>query len=201
MSHQDAERAGTTSAADRPDEPGPANGRTDNGTAADSEAPGADGPTAGATAAERAAPDVVTQVAQLEDRWRRTAAELDNFRKRTARESAQQRQDERARVLARWLPVVDNLELALEHAGPEAKAIVDGVKAVRDQALAILAEYGYQRYDDVGRPFDPKLHEAVGTFASPEAEPGTVVHVVRPRYGAGEQVLRPAAVIVATEER
>ncbi|HEY0620718.1 MAG TPA: nucleotide exchange factor GrpE [Kribbella sp.] len=194
MSQQDAERAGTTSAADRPDDHAPANGKTENGTAAD-------GTAAEGTAADRAAPDVVTQVAQLEDRWRRTAAELENFRKRTARESAEQRQDERARVLARWLPVVDNLELALEHAGPEAKQIVDGVKAVRDQAVAILAEYGYPRFDDVGKLFDPKLHEAVGTVASPDSEPGTVVHVVRPRYGDGDKVLRPAAVIVATEER
>ncbi|GAA1634500.1 nucleotide exchange factor GrpE [Kribbella alba] len=189
MSQQDAERAGTTSAADRTDDQAPANGKSENGTAAEG------------TAADRAAPDVVTQVAQLEDRWRRTAAELENFRKRTARESAEQRQDERARVLARWLPVVDNLELALEHAGPEAKQIVDGVKAVRDQAVAILAEYGYPRFDDVGKLFDPKLHEAVGTVASPDSEPGTVVHVVRPRYGDGDKVLRPAAVIVATEER
>jgi molecular chaperone GrpE len=194
MSQQDAERAGTTSAADRPDDHAPANGKTENGTAAE-------GTAAEGAAADRAAPDVVTQVAQLEDRWRRTAAELENFRKRTARESAEQRQDERARVLARWLPVVDNLELALEHAGPEAKQIVDGVKAVRDQAVAILAEYGYPRFDDVGKLFDPKLHEAVGTVARPDSEPGTVVHVVRPRYGDGDKVLRPAAVIVATEER
>jgi molecular chaperone GrpE len=199
MAQQDAERAGTTSAADRPDDHAPANGRTENGTATGSGA--ADGTAAEESAADRAAPDVVTQVAQLEDRWRRTAAELDNFRKRTARESAQQRQDERARVLVRWLPVIDNLELALEHAGPEAKAITDGVKAVRDQALAILAEYGYPRVDDAGQVFDPQRHEAVGTVASPDAEPGTVAHVVRPRYGDGDQVLRPATVIVASEER
>jgi molecular chaperone GrpE len=187
MSHKDAERAGTTSAADRPDDHAPANGGTQNGTAAED--------------ADTAAPDPVSQAAELEDRWRRTAAELENFRKRTARDSAGQREDERARVLTRWLPVVDNLELALQHAGPEAKQIVEGIEAVRDQALAVLAEYGYPRFDDTGTLFDPKLHEAVGTVASPDSEPGTVVHVVRPRYGDGDKVLRPAAAIVATEER
>ncbi|MEV6894781.1 nucleotide exchange factor GrpE [Kribbella sp. NPDC051137] len=186
MSQKDAERAGTTSAADRPDDHPPANGRT--------------GQSAADTAADTAH-DLEDRTAELEDRWRRTAAELENFRKRTARESAGQRDDERARVLARWLPVVDNLELALQHAGPEAQQIVEGIEAVRNQALAVLAEYGYPRFDDVGKVFDPKLHDAVGTVASPDSEPGTVVHVVRPRYGDGDKVLRPAGVIVATEER
>jgi molecular chaperone GrpE len=141
------------------------------------------------------------QVAEMEDRWRRTAAELDNYRKRTARESASQREDERARVLARWLPVVDNLELALGHADAKPDAVIDGIRAVRDQALAVLAEFGYPQYDDQGETFDPNRHEAVGTIASSDEKPGTVVHVVRPRYGDGGHVLRPAAVIVAAEER
>jgi molecular chaperone GrpE len=174
MSQQDADRAGTTSTPDRSEEPAPA---------------------------AKDQPDALAQVAEMEDRWRRTAAELDNYRKRTARESAGQREDERVRVLARWLPVVDNLELALEHADADPDAIIAGIRAVRDQALAILAEFGYPRYDDQGEAFDPNLHEAVGTVANSDQPPGTVVHVVRPRYGDGGHVLRPAAVIVAAEER
>ncbi|TDU91192.1 molecular chaperone GrpE [Kribbella voronezhensis] len=140
------------------------------------------------------------KAAELEDNWRRTAAELDNFRKRVARESSRQRDTERALVTAGWLPVVDNLELALEHADGEDGAIVEGVRAVRDQALAVLAGLGYPRFDDEGKPFDPALHEAVGTTPRPEVPPGTIVHVVRPRYGDGERVLRPAAVVVAAKE-
>jgi len=176
MSQQDADKAGTTSTPDRTEEPAP---------------PAEDQDQAAARA----------QVAEMEDRWRRTAAELDNYRKRTARESAGQREDERIRVLARWLPIVDNLDLALAHADAEPDAVIDGIRAVRDQALAVLAEFGYPRYDDQGEPFDPNRHEAVGTVASSDHPPGTVVHVVRPRYGDGGHVLRPAAVIVATEER
>jgi molecular chaperone GrpE len=174
MSQQDADRAGTTSTPDRTEEPAP-------------------------PAEDQA--DVPAQVAEMEDRWRRTAAELDNYRKRTARESAGQREDERAKVLARWLPVVDNLELALAHADGESDPVIAGIRAVRDQALAVLAEFGYPRYDDQGEAFDPNRHEAVGTVASSEQPPGTVVHVVRPRYGDGGHVLRPAAVIVSAEER
>jgi molecular chaperone GrpE len=144
--------------------------------------------------------EVRERAAEMEDRWRRTAAELDNFRKRVARESSQQRETERALVAAGWLPVVDNLELALEHADAEYDALVEGIRAVRDQALAVLAGLGYPRFDDSAKPFDPALHEAVGTTPTSEAPAGTVVHVVRPRYGEGTRVLRPAAVVVAAEE-
>jgi molecular chaperone GrpE len=140
------------------------------------------------------------KAAEMEDRWRRTAAELDNFRKRVAREAGQQRETERALVAASWLPVVDNLELALEHADAEHDPIVKGIEAVRDQALAVLAGLGYPRFDDSGKPFDPGLHEAVGTTPAPDVPAGTIVHVVRPRYGDGTRVLRPAAVVVAAEE-
>jgi len=149
---------------------------------------------------EEALEEAREQVAEMEDRWRRTAAELDNFRKRVARESDQQRETERALVAASWLPVVDNLELALEHADAEYDAIVEGIHAVRDQALGVLAGLGYPRFDDSGKPFDPALHEAVGTTPTPDVPAGTIVHVVRPRYGDGTRVLRPAAVVVAAQE-
>ena len=102
------------------------------------------------------------QVAALEAQLRRALADLDNLRKRFDREIARQRAEERARVTAEWLPVVDNLERALDHAGADPEAVVEGVRAVRDQAVAILARLGFPRYDDVGHPFDPARDEAVG---------------------------------------
>lgn len=141
------------------------------------------------------------QVAELEDRWRRAVAELDNFRKRVAGESERQRAAERARVATEWLPVLDNLDLALEHAGTDPDPVVAGVRAVRDQALAVLARLGYPRQEDVGAAFDPGRHEAVATIPGSPAPVGTVLHVVRPRYGEEERQLRPAAVVVATREQ
>jgi molecular chaperone GrpE len=139
------------------------------------------------------------QIAELEDSWRRTAAELDNFRKRSARDLVRAREQERASVAARWLPVLDNLERALEHASSNADQIVEGVRAVHQQALAILADLGYPRRDDeTGRPFDPAHHEAVSTIAGADLVPGTVAHVVRPGYGPDGEILRPASVVVAT---
>ncbi len=142
--------------------------------------------------------DATPAVAEMEDRWRRALADLDNVRKRYERELEQAKAGERELVAAEWLPVVDNLERALAHAGADPTAIIEGVRAVRDMAVAVLRRLGYSRYDEVGVAFDPARHEAVGTTTRDDVAPGTVVGVVRPGYGAGERLLRPAAVIVAT---
>lgn len=141
--------------------------------------------------------DLERQVAELEDRWRRALADLDNLRKRYERDSATHRARERAQVAAAWLPVVDHLELALAHATASPTSIIDGVRGVRDQALAVLSGLGFPRRDDVGTTFDPARHEAVAATPTHAVPAGTVLEVVRPGYGEGEQQLRPAAVVVA----
>jgi molecular chaperone GrpE len=142
-----------------------------------------------------------TRVAELEDQWRRAAADLDNVRKRSARDAVTQRADERSRVTGALLPIIDNLDLALEHADADPDSIIDGVRAVRDQAVDVLAGLGFPRYDDTGNAFDPARHEAVAVIDDPGAPPGTVVHVIRPGYGDGDHQLRPASVVVASGDR
>jgi molecular chaperone GrpE len=139
------------------------------------------------------------RIAELEDLWRRALADFDNLRKRVARDAATQRNAEQARLAAPWLPVLDNLDLAVEHAGSDPESIVAGVRAIREQALAVLARLGFPRQSDVGEKFDPSRHEAVAAVPSPEAPAGTVVQVVRPRYGTDEHQLRPASVVVAKD--
>jgi molecular chaperone GrpE len=136
--------------------------------------------------------------AQLEDQLRRALADLDNLRKRYQRDLDRERAAERARLAAAWLPVVDHLELALLHADEDATALVAGVRAVHEQAVATLARLGFPRFDAVGQTFDPVLHEAVTTVDA-DAPPGTVVSVVRPGYGTPEALLRPAGVVVARQ--
>jgi molecular chaperone GrpE len=136
------------------------------------------------------------RTAELEDRLRRALADLDNMRKRFEREVWRERAAERTRVVNELLPVVDNLERALAHAGATAETLVSGTRAVLDQATAALTRLGFPRFDDVGRPFDPARHEAVGTVEA-DAPAGTVVATVRPGYGTEEELLRPAAVVVA----
>lgn len=133
-------------------------------------------------------------LAELEDKWKRALADADNLRKRLAKDLAAGQVAERRRVTAAWLPIVDNLELALAHAEDDSP-IVSGVRAIRDQAVELLAALGFPRDDEIGIPFDPARHEAVSVVAGDE--PGVVLSVVRPGYGAGEQQLRPAAVVVS----
>ncbi|MFB9457076.1 nucleotide exchange factor GrpE, partial [Streptomyces antimycoticus] len=136
-------------------------------------------------------------LAELEDRWRRALADLENLRKRHAREVERERAAERASTAAALLPVIDNLELALSHAEADPGSIVEGVKAIRDQAVNALAQLGYERRGETGVPFDPARHEVVGVVEDAEAEPGTVVQVLRPGYGDPGNQLRPVAVAVA----
>ncbi|MFJ3173211.1 nucleotide exchange factor GrpE [Streptomyces roseus] len=137
---------------------------------------------------------------EAEDRWRRALADADNLRKRHVRELERVAAAERARTAAAFLPVIDNLELALSHAGADPGAIVEGVRAVRDQAVDVLERLGYPRHAETGVPFDPARHEVVAVVQDPDAEPNTVVQVVRPGYGDAEGQLRPAAVTVAKRE-
>jgi molecular chaperone GrpE len=148
------------------------------------------------TVEERVAEEPDPAVA-LEHQLRAALADLDNLRKRFEREVARERERERARATAPWLPVVDDLERALAHAEEDPAAVAEGVRAVRDQALSILARLDFPQYTGVGERFDPHRHEAVGARPS-EEPPGTVVEVVRPGYGADDHVLRPAAVLVAS---
>src|SRR5258707_1059451 len=98
--------------------------------------------------------DVAPELAEMEDQLRRALADLDNLRKRFDREIARERAAERARVAALWLPITDDLERALEYADDEDdSAIVAGVRAVRDQALAVLARLGFPRFEDIGERF------------------------------------------------
>jgi molecular chaperone GrpE len=152
-----------------------------------------------AAAPEMATPNTGPEAAELEDRWRRALADLDNLRKRYAREVARERTAERDLVTAAFLPVLDTVDRALEHAEADPRSIVEGVRTLREQAMAVLSGLGYQREDAVAVPFDPARHEVVGVVETDgsQAAPGSVVAVLRPGYGAADRQLRPAAVTVA----
>ena len=137
------------------------------------------------------------RLAEAEDQKLRALADLDNLRKRYAAQVERAEADARAQVARQWLPVVDNLERALEHAAADPRTIVEGIQAVRQQALGVLASLGFPRRDDTGAAFDPARHEAVAATYDPRVPPGTVVQVVRPGYGEPDRQLRPAQVIVA----
>jgi molecular chaperone GrpE len=150
-----------------------------------------------ATPDEPVAADLMARVAELEDLRLRALADLDNTRKRCAAQARTAAADAEARVAGQFLPVVDNLERALAHAQADPEAIIEGVRAVRDQATGVLAQLGFPRRDDLGARFDPARHEAIAARPDPGAEDGSVIEVVRPGYGEDDRQLRPAQVVVA----
>jgi molecular chaperone GrpE len=168
--------------------------------------PDPDHPAAGSGAADTASTEPAAEISQLkqriaelEDQRLRALADLDNLRKRCAGQVSAARAEARAEVAARWLPVVDNLERALDHAHADPGSIVEGIRAVLDQAMGVLSQLGFPRRDDLGTPFDPARHEAIAAISETDAPAGSVIDVVRPAYGDRDRQLRPAQVVVAKD--
>jgi molecular chaperone GrpE len=136
------------------------------------------------------------QLAQAEDRYKRALADLDNYRKRSARE-LERRVDESTDALLRdWLDALDSVERALRMQ-PQDPVLFEGLRAVLEQMEAILARQGVQRIGTAGERFDPERHEAVGVRQTAELPDRTVVEVARSGFARGDRVLRPAQVIVS----
>lgn len=139
------------------------------------------------------------QLVHVDNQWRRAVADLDNLRKRYEREVERATAAERERALGYWLATLDDLDRSLEHAGSDSADIIDGVQVIVDGACATLEALGYPRFGEVGDSFDPSLHEVVSAVpASDEIEPNTILAVVKAGYGTAANLLRPAAVVVAT---
>ncbi len=138
------------------------------------------------------------------ERVLRATADMENLRKRTRRELDDARVEARGSVLREMLPVIDNLERAVQHAeqqghaeDPEANALIEGVRLVLRQFEQALEKCNVFAVDAAGKPFDPNVHEAIGQQESAEHAPGVVVQQLQRGYKIGERLLRPALVIVA----
>jgi molecular chaperone GrpE len=165
-------------------------------------------PPPAAAAAEPAAPAVdpnLEKIAGLEkekkenwDRYLRAAADLENLRKRQRREIDDTKLETKGKVLKEMLPVVDNLERAIEHASTigEKNPIVEGVQLVLRQFTTAFERLDVTQVDAMGKPFDPNNHEAISQAESDEPA-GTVVQVLQRGYKSGDRLLRPALVVVA----
>lgn len=131
----------------------------------------------------------------------RLAAELDNTRKRAAREVDNARRYGVERLAGELLEVVDSLEMGLDAARSQdaPKALLEGKEATLRKLLAILDKFGVKRIEADGKRFDPQFHEAMSMVEAPDAEPGTVTMVVQSGYLLHERLLRPARVMVAAD--
>jgi molecular chaperone GrpE len=135
------------------------------------------------------------------DKYLRGAADLENLRKRQRRELDESKLEQRAKVLKEMLPVVDNLERAIEHAVSSAEGgspgpIVEGVQLVLRQFATAFERLDVTGIEAMGQPFDPNLHEAISQLES-DQPPGTIIQVLQRGYRSADRLLRPTLVVVA----
>jgi molecular chaperone GrpE len=133
----------------------------------------------------------------LHDRLLRSAADFDNFRKRSRKEVEDARAKGREDVLREMLGVVDNLERALAAASAASGPIVDGVKLVLRQFGSALERFEVKGFASVGEAFDPARHEAISQVETADKPAGTVVTELQKGYLMGTRLIRPAMVAVA----
>ena len=161
----------------------------------------------GAADGELVAPEEVEltelEVAQAQvTEWKevaiRATADLDNFRKRMAREKTDAVVYGNQRLLEELLPVLDNFEMGLQAAaGDESSMIYQGMKMVKKQLDDFLASQGVEVVEAEGKMFDVNVHEAVSQEETTEADCGAVLQVLRKGYRMKDRLLRPANVVVA----
>lgn len=139
------------------------------------------------------------EAARMKDQWMRTAADFDNFRKRSRRELEDTRKAGKEDLLKEFLPVFDNLERAIQSAqrATDVKAVADGLQMVLRQYIDMLARGGITKVPTVGSRFDPSHHEAIQQIETDDQPPGMVVAEVQPGYMQGDRLIRAAMVVVA----
>ncbi len=131
------------------------------------------------------------------DKFLRTAAELDNYRKRVTREREELVRFTREQVIAALLPALDNLERALEHS-PAGTPLHDGLQQVQKQLERALADFGLvEIIAQPGDAFDPNLHEAVSHVVSADHPEGVVTTQLQSGYRLADRLLRPTRVAVS----
>jgi molecular chaperone GrpE len=131
------------------------------------------------------------------DLYLRGLADFDNYRKRVERERASAANAGKREIVLSILDVMDDFERAFGHIDKSPESVSAGVRAIHRRLAGLLEAQGVTPFDSVGQPFDPSLHEAVGTVDSDEQEPGTVIDELSRGYNWGEELLRPARVRVA----
>jgi len=139
------------------------------------------------------------ETAKYREQLLRTAADFDNFRKRTRKELEDERRRGKESALKDLLPVFDNLERALDAASEsqDAKSITGGLRIVMKQFEGALGKVGLERVKAIGLPFDPTVHEAIQNVESKEHAAGVVVAEVQAGYRMGDYLMRAAMVVVS----
>jgi molecular chaperone GrpE len=146
-------------------------------------------------------PDPLAEAEAKRDEYlelaRRTQADFENYRKRTAKDLAAAGTRAKVGLVRDLLPVVDNLERALESAESQ-DGLAEGVRLVLTDLQGVLAREGVKAVEPAGERFDPTVHEALSTRPEDGADPGIVLDVVQKGYRMNDTVIRPARVVVSS---
>ena len=134
---------------------------------------------------------------EMEDRWKRSLAEFDNYRKRTEKEKEQSFDRGVEEACEKILPALDNFERALAGTEDSEDPFVKGMRMVEEQLEGALKDLGVTEIEALGQPFDPNLHFAVAKVDSEDAEEGTVTAVFQKGYRHKDKVIRCSMVQVA----
>ena len=140
------------------------------------------------------------QIATLKEELLRQHAEMDNFRKRMAREQADRLKYNHMELIRELLPAIDSLERALNHSQQQEDAsgsIIEGIEMVNRMLQESLNKFGVSRIEPQGEPFDPNCHQAVGMVQTDEVPENHVLDVFQVGYYLHDRVVRPAMVRVA----
>jgi len=136
------------------------------------------------------------------DRFLRVQAELENYKKRVEREKSSLVRYGNEELIKAILPVIDNLERALDHPqGENPDGLTEGIKITLNQLLQVLEKFGLTPIASVGEPFDPSRHEAMMQVESADHEPNAVVSELQKGYFLNDRLIRPAMVSVARRPR
>lgn len=162
----------------------------------------ADQQAAAPSATEESASQLRAELEAARDRELRCRAELDNYRKRAARELDDRLRHANLPLLQDLLPVIDNVERAIEAAekNADADALLEGFNMVRQQLEDVLKRHHCRRIEALGAPFDPNVHHAVMQQPSDEHPDNTVMMVTQNGYQLHDRVVRPSQVIVSKAE-
>jgi molecular chaperone GrpE len=138
------------------------------------------------------------ELADLRDRYLRLAADFDNFRKRSAKERAEQQKFALEHLSRQLLEGIDNLERARSHADASDKdTLLEGVHLVENMILQTLEKFGIRRFSALGQPFDPAYHEAIQEVSTTDAPAGAIVFEIQKGYTYHDRLLRPARVVLS----
>ncbi|HHY46892.1 MAG TPA: nucleotide exchange factor GrpE [Firmicutes bacterium] len=135
--------------------------------------------------------------------WQRTQADFENYKKRIEREREEMVRGITDAVLSNFLPVLDNLDaaFAFTSGGKEDDPVIKGIEMIKRQVAEFVERQGLKVIESLGKPFDPRYHEAMQQVVDDSVEEGTVVREVRRGYISHDRVLRPSLVVVSRKSQ